>query len=65
MSVEKKWIEGYVDGLSKFIAFSRNETFDESMKEYEEIKKIFSEKEPELQKYALKWREKLKEAMSK
>lgn len=65
MSVEKKWIEGYIDGLSKFIAFSKNETFDESMKEYEEIKKIFREKEPELEKYALKWREKLKEAMSK
>lgn len=65
MEVEKRWLEGYIDGLSKFIAFSKNETYEESIKEYEEIKKIFKEKEPELKEIALKWREKLKEAISK
>ncbi len=65
LTVEKKWLEGYIDGLSKFIAFSKNDTFEQSQKEYEEIKNIFKQKEKELEPIALKWREKLKEALSK
>jgi len=64
MAVEEKWLEGYIDGLSKFIAFSKNETFDESMKEYQEIKKMFTEKKEELKPVAEKWKQKLREALS-
>jgi hypothetical protein len=64
MAIEDKWLEGYIDGLSKFIAFSKNETFDESMKEYQEIKRIFMEKKEELKPVAEKWKQRLREALS-
>jgi hypothetical protein len=64
MAIEERWLEGFIDGMSKFIAFSKNETFDESMKEYQEIKRIFMEKKEELKPVAEKWKQRLMEALS-
>jgi len=63
-SIEERWFESWVEGISDFIARSPNESPEETAREREAIKKIFMEKKEELIPIAQKWKRRLLEALA-
>ncbi|RLG44795.1 MAG: hypothetical protein DRN81_03665 [Thermoproteota archaeon] len=60
---QKNWMEGYIEGLARFIAKSPHESPEEFRKEREMVKRLLEEKR-ELPEFAERWRKRLLEALS-
>ncbi len=62
--VEREWLEGWIKGVALTIARGpKEESPEETRKEYEEILRLFTEKLEDLVKYPKRWKERLKRAL--